>query len=399
MATLLVEGGFTAAVCESSTELRARMNEGAGALLLTEEALELAQLPELLHRLQTQPSWSELPLVLLTSGGESRLARLLDTIAAAAGGITILERPIGTATLVRAVEVAVRSRRRQYQVRDLIIESASQIATLKENERTIRLQEERLRRIEKLAAAGQLAASLAHEINNPLAAVTNALYILQNFSGVPAETVGLIETAASELARVSRIVKQSLSYYRVDKTPKEVDLAQVLQESLHIFEEKFHKAGLHVRTRIRPQTTIVGFGDEIRQAIDNLLLNAVEATPRGGRLAVSLSWSRDRKDQRRPEIARLTIADTGCGISRERLSRLFEPFFTTKAEKGNGLGLWVVRGIVAKHEGSIRIRSSTRDGTRGTVVSILLPLPHKRTTPLKGAEQPQSEDAAQQHPR
>lgn len=292
----------------------------------------------------------------------------------------MLERPIGTATLVRTLEVAVRSRRRQYQVRD-------QIAALKESERTIRLQEERLRKVEKLAAAGQLAASLAHEINNPLAAVTNALYILQNFSGLPAETTALLNTAASELARVSRIVKQSLSYYRVDRSPKEIDLAQILQESLRIFEEKFRTAGLQARTRIRPQTTILGFGDEIRQAIDNLLLNALEATPRGGRLAVSLHCSRDWRDQSRSGIARLTIADTGSGISRDQLSRLFEPFFTTKAERGNGLGLWVVRGIVAKHEGSIRIRSSTRDGNRGTVISILWPVPRKGSTTLEGIGQ------------
>lgn len=377
MATLLIGRGFGATVCASSAELRARMREGTGAVVLTEEALELAQLPELLDRLRSQPSWSELPLIILTHGGESRLARLLDIVAAAASGITVLERPIGATTLVRAIEVAVRSRRRQYQVRDLIAENVKQIAALKENERTMRLQEERLRKVERLAAAGQLAASLAHEINNPLAAVTNVLYILQNLVDLPAETTTLVNSAESELARVSRIVKQSLSYYRVDRSPTEVDLAQILEESLGIFEERFRKAGLHVSTRIRPQTTILGFGDEIRQAIDNLLLNAVEATPKGGRLAVSLRLSSDRKDQSRPGIARLTIADTGSGIPREQLSRLFEPFFTTKAEKGNGLGLWVVRGIVTKHEGSIRIRSSTRDCHRGTVVSILWQLPHK----------------------
>lgn len=383
MATLLVDHGFAATVCASATELRASMAEGAGALLLTEEALELAQLPELLGCLKAQPSWSELPLILLTHGGESRFARLLDTVAAAASGITILERPIGTATLVRAVEVAIRSRRRQYQVRDLLAESASQIAALRENAHTIRLQEERLRKVEKLAAAGQLAASLAHEINNPLASVTNALFILQNFSALPPAANELVTTASNELARVSRIVKQSLSYYRVDKAPKELDLGQVVHESLRIFEEKFRKAGLEVTSKIRP-LTILGFGDEIRQAIDNLLLNAIEATPKGGHLSVSLRWSKDRRDPSQPNVARLTIADSGSGIPRDQLSRLFEPFFTTKAEKGNGLGLWVVRGIVVKHEGSIRVRSSIDSRHRGTVISVLWPASYKRPASLEG---------------
>lgn len=387
MATLLIERGFTAIVCESSSELRTRMSQGAGALLLTEEALELAQLPELLTRLRNQPSWSELPLIILTHGGESRLTRLLDTIAAAAGGITVLERPLGTATLVRAVEVAIRSRRRQYRVRDLILESANQIATLRENERTIRTQEERLRRVEKLAAAGQMAASLAHEINNPLAAVTNALFYLQNFAGLPSETTALVDTAADELARVSRIVKQSLSYYRVDKVPKEIDLTEIVEESLRIFEEKFRKAGLQVSTRIGPQIKLLGFGDEIRQAIDNLLLNAVEATPKEGRISVSLRWFSDPRDPSQARAARLSIADTGFGIPRDHLPRLFEPFFTTKAEKGNGLGLWVVRGIVAKHDGSIRVRSSTKSGHRGTVVSILWPAPQKNPASAEAESQ------------
>lgn len=184
----------------------------------------------------------------------------------------------------------------------------------------------------------------------------------------------MIDTAASELARVSRIVKQSLSYYRVGQSAKEIDLAHILQESLRIFEDKFRKAGLQVKARIAPQTIIFGFSDEIRQAIDNLLLNAVEATPKGGRLAVSLRQSRDRRNRRQPEIARLTIADSGTGIPKDQFSRLFEPFFTTKAEKGNGLGLWVVQGIVSKHEGAIRIRSSTTGRNRGTVVSILWPV-------------------------
>jgi signal transduction histidine kinase len=117
---------------------------------------------------------------------------------------------------------------------------------------------------------------------------------------------------------------------------------------------------------------IVGFADEVRQVIDNLLLNAVEAAPNNGRLAISVRPSRNWKDYGQ-EGVRLTVADNGCGIPKEHLARIFEPFFTTKPEKGTGLGLWVVRGIVAKHDGRISIRSREAERKGGTVVSILWP--------------------------
>ena len=232
-------------------------------------------------------------------------------------------------------------------------------------------QEERLKRTEKMAAAGQLAASLAHEINNPLSSVTNALYLLKGDPDLHQEAKGLANTASTELARVSRIVKQSLSYYRVGTVPKPFDLAAVVEESLQIFSEKFQRAGVQVTTKSSPGYQVIGFADEARQVIDNLLLNAVEATPSGGHLAVSVHPSGNWGNQRHKGV-RLTIADTGSGIPKENLSKIFEPFFTTKPEKGTGLGLWVVRGIVAKHDGTMRIRSS--EGKRsGTVISILWP--------------------------
>ena len=232
-------------------------------------------------------------------------------------------------------------------------------------------QEERLRKTEKMAAAGQLAASLAHEINNPLSSVTNALYLLNGDPELHAEARSLSGMASDELARVSRIVKQSLSYYRVGMVPKEFDLAAVVEDSLQIFAEKFQRSGIDVVTRITPGSKVIGFSDEVRQVIDNLLLNALEATPPGGRLRVSVHPSRNWADQWQ-EGSRLTIADTGSGIPKENLSKIFEPFFTTKPEKGTGLGFWVVRGIVAKHDGNITMRSS--EGTRsGTVISVLWP--------------------------
>jgi PAS domain S-box-containing protein len=232
--------------------------------------------------------------------------------------------------------------------------------------------EKQLQQVEKIAAAGRLAASLAHEINNPLSAVINVLFLLATRSDLDPASTSLISIANSEIARVSRIVKQSLSYYRVGMVAKELDLAALIEESLQVFSHKFHRAGITVKTKITPGTSIIGFADEIRQVVDNLLVNAVEATSRGGRFTLCVRQSRSWKNP--SELgARLTIADNGCGIPKAYLARVFEPFFTTKAEKGTGLGLWVVKGIVEKHGGNVKIRSTDAAERSGTVISIFWP--------------------------
>jgi PAS domain S-box-containing protein len=249
---------------------------------------------------------------------------------------------------------------------------ARDITERRRSEWALREGEERLRKTEKLAAAGQLAASLAHEINNPLSSVTNALYLLDSRSELDQGARGLIEIARTELARTSRIVKQSLSYYRTGTVPKDVNIAAMVEESLQVFSAKFDRCGIQLTKEIARVDSVSGFGDEIRQVIDNLLLNAIESMPDGGRLNVSVRWSREWNNGFRQGV-RMTLADSGSGIPKEVRARIFEPFFTTKQEKGTGLGLWVVRGIVAKHEGSIRVRSSVKNGKTGTVVSVLWP--------------------------
>lgn len=246
------------------------------------------------------------------------------------------------------------------------IASISDITALKQTE-------ERLLKLEKIAAAGRLAAAFAHEINNPLSSVTNALYLLKGDQSLDRKTNDVIAIAQSELARVSRIVKQNLSYYRVGAVAKELDFSTLIEQSLQIFDEKFQQAKLQVTKKITPGISITGFGDEIRQAVDNLLFNALDAMPAGGRIAISLHNSRNWRDHNQAGV-RLTIADTGSGMSEEQLSEAFLPFFTTKAEKGTGLGLWVVAGVVAKHDATIKIRSTQKHGKSGTVVSILWPL-------------------------
>jgi PAS domain S-box-containing protein len=247
------------------------------------------------------------------------------------------------------------------------ISTVIEVQDITERKRT----QERLRKVEKMAAAGQLAASLAHEINNPLSAVINAVYVLDHSPDVTGEAKKFLSMADNELARMSRIVKQSLAYYRVGAVAKEVDLAGILEESLQIFSERFQRSGIALRKKITPGISVFGFSDELRQVIDNLLLNAAEAMPAGGRLVVcarrSCGWKNFEQG------VRLTIGDTGPGIAHEHRPQIFEPFFTTKQEKGTGLGLWVVRGIVVKHEGSINMRTRSGNANTGTVVSIFLP--------------------------
>ena len=144
----------------------------------------------------------------------------------------------------------------------------------------------------KLAAAGQIASSLAHEINNPLTAVTNALYLLGEHANLGPAAKELVLTATAELTRVSRIVKQSLSYYRSGAVVSELDLTSVVEERLLVFAEKFAAAGVTVQKRTLPSARLTGFAEEIRQVMDNLLINALEAMPRGGQLTVSVTMSR-----------------------------------------------------------------------------------------------------------
>lgn len=254
-----------------------------------------------------------------------------------------------------------------------VLETNTDITERMRVEELARAQEEYLRKTEKIAAAGQLAASLAHEINNPLASVTNALYLLNHDTALDENAKNLIRTATSELARISRIVRQSLCYYRVGTAPQELDLAAIVGESLALFSDRFQRSGVQLVKKITPGLFITGFAHEIRQAIDNLLHNALEAMPNNGRLAVSVQPSHNWQDHHERGV-RLTVADTGCGIPKEDSPRIFEPFFTTKAERGTGLGLWVVRGIVAKHGGSIKIRSSAAGSRTGTAVSVLWPV-------------------------
>jgi PAS domain S-box-containing protein len=232
------------------------------------------------------------------------------------------------------------------------------------------LAEEALRTSEKLAATGRLAASIAHEINNPLAAVTNALYILRTSPQIPGPALDYIKTAERELARVVHITKQTLGFYRELAAPAMTSVPRLLDEVLSAYDTKIEKSSVGIHKQYRCATQLTGFPGELLQAFSNLVLNALEAVPATGIVSIRVKETRNGQEQRGIQA---TVADNGLGIPPANIPRIFEPFFTTKESKGTGLGLWVSQGIVEKHGGSIRVRSSTGALHHGTCFMIFLP--------------------------
>ncbi len=238
----------------------------------------------------------------------------------------------------------------------------------------LRAQEEMLRKSEKLAAVGQLASSIAHEINNPLESITNLLYLVRNAANMD-EAQEYVRLAEQELARVSEITLQTLRFNRQQSKPVRVDLADLIGTVISLYTGRFLVRGVVVEWRLIPTPDVLCLEGAIRQVLNNLVRNAVDAMPGGGRLHVRL---RPACDPQRRLGARITIADSGEGVPPEMMQHLFEPFHTTKQLTGTGLGLWVSKGIVDKHGGRISVRTSRSATRHGTVFSVWLPLDGER---------------------
>lgn len=233
-----------------------------------------------------------------------------------------------------------------------------------------RLQDEALRKSEKLAAVGQLASSIAHEINNPLESITNLLYLVQNSDSMD-EMKEYARTAQGELARVTEITLQTLRFHRQQSKPVEIDLADLLRTVMTLYTGRLLVRNLGIELKLLPSPLVLCMDGEIRQVVNNLIRNALDATSDGGRLLVRLHPQTDWRTGHKG--VRLTVGDTGEGIAPEMMEHLFEPFQTTKEQMGTGLGLWVSKGIVEKHGGSIRTK--TRRGPRhGTAFTVWLPI-------------------------
>ena len=233
-----------------------------------------------------------------------------------------------------------------------------------------KLAEEALLRSEKLAAVGRLASTISHEINNPLEAVTNLLYIVRTSEGLLPEHREHLELADRELARVSQITSQTLRFHRSPIAAMPIDIRSLLNEVLMLYKSRFTASGIEVRLELAEDLKLAGFEGDLRQVLNNLAGNAFDAMRQGGTLRFRARRCRNWKTSQQGSV--ITIADTGSGMDVTSRARVFEAFFSTKGIGGTGLGLWVSDRIMHKHNGRISFRSRT-DTPRGTVFRLWLP--------------------------
>jgi len=224
---------------------------------------------------------------------------------------------------------------------------------------------------EKIAAVGRLASSISHEINNPLEAVTNLLYLLraENISEQGREH---LETAERELARVSQIATHTLRFHRQSTNPSQTKAEDMIEPILALYQGRLGNLGITVEREYRTEEQVLCLEGEIRQVLNNLIGNAIDAMWRGGRLVLRSQFATDWKSGYKG--LRITISDTGEGMTEMTKSRLFEAFYTTKGINGTGLGLWISAEIVRKHGGRLRVRSCREEGASGTIFQLFLPL-------------------------
>jgi signal transduction histidine kinase len=332
----LLAGNGVAGVWSGTSEMaRTELNAGAGAIVLAEEVLTLPEIAAWATQIVEQPSWSDLPLLLLTvAGAVSAENRRKSLARQPLGNLVLLERPVRPETLISTVEAA-------------------------------------LRKVEKLAVAARLAASFSHEINNPLASVTNLLYLIGGSSSLD-QTQKYAEIASRELARVSEMVTQNLRFYKEPIKPVAVEIIPVMNAALNLYQARLTNAGISIERDFRECSPILGAVGELRQLILNLIANAFDAIGHDGSLKIRIADARERKNGSRPGV-RVTVGDTGRGIRPEIRNSLFEPFVSTKENTGTGLGLWVSSEIVRRHGGTIQVKSRTYPPFTGTVFSVFLP--------------------------
>jgi len=219
-----------------------------------------------------------------------------------------------------------------------------------------------LRKAEQLAVAGRFAATVAHEINNPLEAVTNLIYLASRDGGASAGVLKYLDLADKELERVAHMTKQTLGFYREATAPTQFSLRELLDELMTLFDGRFKSKGLAVERIYDGNVSVTAVRGEIRQIFANLLVNAIDASPHEGTLQIHVASDGDD--------ALIQFVDEGAGVPDQDLEKIFEPFFTTKKDVGTGLGLWVAKDLAVKHGGKIQV---TRGDKGGACFKVRLP--------------------------
>ena len=291
-------------------------------------------------------------------------------------------------------EYTVGERTLQFSVSNLIEENGAKERIIAVSDVTDRkLAEYALRTAEKLAATGKLANAIAHEINNPLEAITNLLFLARS-----SDSLGFVQEmlklATAQMERVSRITRQILAFHRETEYPIAVDVGGIVEEVAAVYEGTATSRRVRIQCDRRPTLTIYGFPGQLTQVFGNLIRNAAEAALPDTTVSI-----RVREISRSGQTGtRVTIHDRGCGIPHEIQKKIFDPFFTTKELKGSGLGLWVSKQLIQKHGGTIRFRTSQTERLRGTVFEVFLPVgglsredqiqpPKARTSPASASHQ------------
>lgn len=228
--------------------------------------------------------------------------------------------------------------------------------------------EQALVQTEKLAATGRMAATIAHEINNPLEAVVNLIFLARNYPSLPEAVKGYLVTAEKEIERVSLIARQTLGFYRETTIPAPVVIREIVDDVLTVYQSRFRSRGIRLETCFEPVRALIARKGEVTQIVSNLVSNSIDAMPTGGCLRIDV-----RETSTDGDGIELVIQDQGAGIKGENLPRLFEPFFTTKKNVGTGLGLWIVKQFLQNHGGKISVSSNTDGIQRGTTFSMFFP--------------------------
>ncbi|MGI4827242.1 MAG: ATP-binding response regulator [Janthinobacterium lividum] len=234
--------------------------------------------------------------------------------------------------------------------------------------------EEALLLNERLAATGRLAHTIAHEINNPLEAITNLIYLVQGSPSLEPEASGYLESAAGEVERVSQIARQILSFHRETREAVDVPISELVRDVLELSARAASEKKLTVDAKITGDFHVLGYPSRLRQVFANIIRNAIEAAPAESTLCMRIHKAMIHRHGQNPVPAiRVSVFDQGEGIPAAIRTRIFEPFFTTKGERGSGVGLWLTATIVEEHQGKLQLRSRSDSSRTGSCFSVLLP--------------------------